>query len=230
MRGTLRKIVKSLLRLLLGLIVFSWVMVAVYRLVPVWITPLMVIRATESLLGPEEFSAPHQSWVPYERISPHVVLAVIASEDQKFPSHNGFDWEAIAQARKEIATGKRFRGGSTITNQTAKNVFLWPARNLLRKGLEAYFSLLIEFGWGKRRIMEVYLNVIEMGNGIYGIEEAARHYFKKSAADLSPREAALIAAVLPNPRRWNPAQPTNYIRNRQSWILRNMRNLGQVDL
>jgi len=230
MRKKLRKIAVFLTQLLLGLLVFSWVMVAVYRIVPVWITPLMVIRAAESLFGPEEFSGVNQSWVSYERISPHVVLAVIAAEDQKFPTHRGFDWEAIAEARKEISTGKRFRGGSTITNQTAKNVFLWPARNLFRKGLEAYFSLLIEYGWGKRRIMEVYLNVIEMGDGLYGIEEAAQRYFKKSAADLTRQEAALIAAVLPNPRRWSPAQPTSYIRNRQTWILRNMRNLGQVEL
>lgn len=230
MRKKLRKIALFLVQLLLGLVVFSWVMVAVYRFVPVWITPLMVIRIAESLFGPEEFTGAQQTWVSLECISPHMAVAVIAAEDQKFTTHKGFDWEAIAEARKEISTGKRFRGGSTITNQTAKNVFLWPARNLFRKGLEAYFSLLIEYGWGKRRIMEVYLNVIEMGDGIYGAEEAAQRYFKKSAADLTRQEAALIAAVLPNPRRWSPAQPTNYIRNRQAWILRNMSNLGKVEL
>ena len=127
-------------------------------------------------------------------------------------------------------TGKSLKGGSTISNQTAKNVFLWPQRNWIRKGLEAYFTFLIEFFWSKERIMEVYLNVIEMGDGIYGAEAAAQLYFGKSASDLSKREAALIAAVLPNPLRWRPDQPTTYIRGRQNWILRNMNNLGELEL
>ncbi|EON79124.1 Monofunctional biosynthetic peptidoglycan transglycosylase [Lunatimonas lonarensis] len=229
MKKVIQKIGIYTLRLLLALLVFSWLLVFVYRFVPVWITPLMIIRVVESFFEPEKTVGIHKSWVAYEDISPNMVLAVISAEDQKFPVHKGFDWEAIEEARKEIASGKRFRGGSTITNQTAKNVFLWPGRNLVRKGLEAYFSILIEYGWGKRRIIEVYLNVIETGDGIYGVEEAARRFFKKPAKDLSRHEAALIAAVLPNPRRWSPAQPTDYIRGRQTWIIRNMGNLGKIE-
>lgn len=228
--NTLRKITRVLGKLALGLIAFSLVMVIVYRIIPVWITPLMVIRGTEQLLDKEKEWNIRQTWVPYGEISQHMVLAVIASEDQKFLTHSGFDWESIEEAREGIKSGKRFRGGSTITNQTAKNVFLWPARNFFRKGLEVYFTALVEALWGKRRIMEVYLNVIEMGDGIFGVEEAAQQYFNKKAKDLSRQEAALIAAILPNPRQWNPNKPTNYLRSRQSWILRNMGNLGKIDL
>lgn len=223
-----RKIFVGIARVILFLIVLSWIFVGVYRFFPVWITPLMVIRLGESIAG--DGGKVRQTWVPYEQISHSMVLAVIAAEDQKFPIHRGFDWDAIKQAREEIATGRRFRGGSTISNQAAKNVFLWPGRNLLRKGLEAYFTLLIEAVWGKKRIMEVYLNAIEMGDGIFGVEEASRAYFNKSAKDLSRQEAALLTAILPNPRRWNPTNPTSYLRGRQTWILRNMNNLGKIEL
>jgi len=153
------------------------------------------------------------------------VLAVIASEDNNFESHYGIDFKAIEKARKLNKRGKKIRGASTITQQTAKNVFLWQSRNYIRKGLEVYFSGLIELFWGKKRIMEVYLNVIEMGDGIYGAEAASQHYFHKPAKNLSRAEAAAIAAVLPNPRKWHPDKPTAYISRKKSWILWNMNNV-----
>jgi monofunctional biosynthetic peptidoglycan transglycosylase len=228
MKRKINKVIRFGMILALGLFLASVLSVLILRFVPVWVTPLMVIRSIEQLTDPEKEVRLKHDWVPLSEISSHVPLAVIAAEDQKFTTHNGFDWESIQQARKEIESGKRFRGGSTISNQTAKNVFLWQGRNLFRKGLEAYFTLLIEGIWGKRRIMEVYLNVIEMGEGIYGIEAAAQYYYKKPALEISRQQAAFIAATLPNPRRWNPTKPTNYLRSRQSWIVRNMNNLGQV--
>ncbi|MFC4870492.1 monofunctional biosynthetic peptidoglycan transglycosylase [Negadavirga shengliensis] len=217
-------------RLLLGLLAFSVLLVIVYRFVPVPVTPLMAIRMVEQAKDPEREVLLVKDWVPISEISHHMVMAVIAAEDQKFLQHSGFDWEAIDKALEGNKLGKRIKGGSTISNQTAKNVFLWPGRNMLRKALEAYFTLMIEFLWSKERIMEVYLNVIEMGDGIYGAEAAANMYYQKSAKDLTRAEAALIAAVLPNPLRWTPASPTSYIRNRQAWILRNMNNLGPLEL
>jgi monofunctional biosynthetic peptidoglycan transglycosylase len=217
-------------RIFLGLFLFSILAVMAAGVLPVCVTPLVGIRAVEQLLDKERAFRLEKDWVPMEKISPFLYRAVIASEDQKFLEHHGFDWEAIHAALEENRSGKRLRGGSTITNQTAKNVFLWPGRNLLRKGLEAYFTVLIEFFWSKERILEVYLNVIEMGEGIYGAEAAARVYFGKAAIDLNRQEAALIAAVLPNPLRWRPDQPSSYLRQRQAWILRNMRNLGDLPL
>lgn len=219
-------LVKSIICLWL----FSTLLLLSYRWVPVTFTPLMIQRAIEQLIHAEsDFHFTHK-WVPLENISPFMIQAVIAAEDQKFPTHKGFDWEAIGKAREEITSGKRFRGGSTITNQTAKNVFLFPVRNMVRKVVEAYFTVGIEWLWGKERIMEVYLNVIEMGHGIYGIEAASHIYYQKPSAELSRAEAAMIAAILPNPKIWNPTHPTPYLRGRQSWILRNMQQLVEIDL
>jgi len=229
MKSIAKRIIWFFVIISIGLFLASILSVAILRFVPVWVTPLMVIRSVEQLFDSEKEVVLKNSWVPLEDISSHVALAVIAAEDQKFLTHGGFDWESIQQARKEIESGKRFRGGSTISNQTAKNVFLWQGRNLLRKGLEAYFTFLIEGLWGKKRIMEVYLNVIEMGDGIYGIEAASQHFYKKPAKELSRQQAAYIAATLPNPRRWNPTKPTNYLQSRQAWILRNMNNLGPIE-
>ncbi len=226
----MRSIVVFLTKLILGLGLFSFLLMVSYKWLPIYITPLMVQRTVELILGEEGRLPKSPSWLKYNDISPHMVMAVIAAEDQKFPSHSGFDWEAIETARKEIASGKRFRGGSTITNQTAKNVFLFPMRNMTRKVLEAYFSIGIEWIWGKRRIMEAYLNVIEMGNGIYGIEAAAFKYYNKPATELTRAESAMIAAILPNPRKWDPNAPTVYLRGRQAWILRNMQQLGDIEL
>ncbi len=208
---------------------FSTVLVTIiYRFVPPPFTPLQLIRMVEQLRSGEKIKS-SRDWVPLEDISPNMVRAVVASEDNNFIKHYGVDFEAIKKARKLNKKGKLMRGASTISQQTAKNVFLWPDRSWLRKGLEVYFTGLIEIFWGKQRIMEVYLNVIEMGDGIYGVEEASRLYFHKPALDLSRSEAALIAAVLPNPRRWNPAAPTSYIQRRQQSILRVMGQVGKLE-
>lgn len=198
----------------LAAVTVGWVLL--YRVVPPPATPLMLIRAAA------DGAAIEKDWVPLAGISPNLVRAVIASEDAGFCSHFGFDWDAIATAFEENEEGGRLRGGSTISNQTAKNAFLWPDRNWLRKGVEAYFTLLIEGLWPKRRILEVYLNIIEWGDGLYGAEAASRRFFGKAAADLTRREAALMAVVLPNPRRWSPAGPTAYIARRASVIERRM--------
>ena len=164
-------------------------------------------------------------------ISPNLPLAVVASEDNLFMTHSGFDFESIEKAREfnQKKHGVKVRGASTISQQTAKNVFLWPQRSWLRKGLEAYFTVLIEFVWGKKRILEVYLNVIETGPGIYGVEQASQMNFGKSAAKVSRGEAALIAAILPNPLKWSPSSPTPYMMGRQQWILWNMNNIGKLN-
>jgi monofunctional biosynthetic peptidoglycan transglycosylase len=154
-------------------------------------------------------------------------LAVIASEDQNFMHHHGFDWGAIQRAIDYDENGKRLRGGSTLTQQTAKNLFLWQDRTLIRKGFEAYFTVLLEAFWTKRRILETYLNIVEFGDGIYGVEAAAQHYFHKPARRLTAEEAALLAAVLPNPHRYKANAPSSYVRGRQHWILQQMGNLGQ---
>lgn len=172
----------------------------------------------------------HHEWVAIDEISPDLVLAVVASEDNLFTKHNGFDIEAIKQARKEAEEGKRLRGASTISQQTAKNVFLWNGRSWLRKGLEAYFTVLIELIWGKERIMEAYLNSIEMGNGIYGAAAVAKYHFGKTPDKLTRSECALIAATLPNPRRFSSKKPSKYILKRQKDILANMKNIQKVNL
>jgi monofunctional biosynthetic peptidoglycan transglycosylase len=193
------------------------------------VTPLMVIRLAEQSWGGQTVKLKN-SWIPIDQMTPNLPLAVIASEDNLFLEHSGFDFESIekAQAYNAKKHGKKVRGASTISQQTAKNVFLWPQRSWVRKGLEVYFTVLIEFVWGKKRILEVYLNVIETGKGIYGVETASQSFFGKPASKISRGEAALIAAVLPNPLKWNPSAPTPYIRGRQQWILWNMSNIGQL--
>lgn len=169
-------------------------------------------------------------WVSLDKISPKLQLAVVCSEDQNYLKHFGFDWGAIEKAMKANEEGKKLRGGSTISQQTAKNVFLWPGRSYIRKGFEAYFTLLIEIFWSKERIMEVYLNSIEMGDGVYGAEAAAKHWFKKPAAKLSKDESAAIAAILPSPTRYSANPPTSYISRRKEWIKQQMSFWGnQLD-
>lgn len=229
MKG-IKWIFRLVLKIFLWFFLISIGLTILYKFVPVPITPLMVIRLAEQASDSEKSMRLYKSWVPMDKISRHAPQAVYAAEDQKFMDHNGFDWEEMEKVWKANKEGKRVRGASTISQQTAKNVFLWPGRNLFRKGLEAYFTFLIELIWGKERIMTVYLNVIEMGEGIYGIEAAAQHNFNKSAEKLNRNEAALIAAVLPNPRRWTPSRPTPYILGRQAWILRQMNNLKQLEM
>ena len=181
----------------------------------------MVIRLAEG-------NGLHKDWVPLERIAPGLRHAVVAAEDNRFCEHSGFDWAALGQVLDELRAGERPRGASTISMQTAKNLFLWPARNLLRKGLEVWLTPQVELLWDKRRIIEVYLNIAEMGPGIYGAEAAAQYHFGKPAADLSATEAARLAAVLPNPRAWSPAPPSDYIIRRGRTIQRRIQQLGPM--
>lgn len=198
-----------------------------YRWLPVPITPLMVIRCFQHI-GDGEAPRLRHKWVPLKEMSKYMPVAVIASEDQKFMSHSGFDTEAIGQAIRERSEGGRRRGGSTISQQTAKNVFLWPESSWVRKGFEVYFTFLIETLWSKERILEVYLNSIEMGDGIYGAEAVAQRHFGCSAAELTRSECALIAATLPNPRKYSSAKPGPYMRKRQAWIQRQMKHIPLV--
>lgn len=215
--------------LLIFFFVSSILAVVAYKFIPVYYTPLMFIRMFEQKMEGKDLKLKHQ-WVPLSEIAQPLVQAVIASEDNLFLEHNGFDLEQIQKAREEAERGKRVRGASTISQQTAKNVFLWPAQSYVRKAAEVYFTLLIELIWGKERIMEVYLNSIEMGNGIYGAEAVANLHFNKQAYQLTQSEAALIAATLPNPRRFNSAKPSAYILKRQSTIISLMGKMFQVDM
>jgi monofunctional glycosyltransferase len=217
--------VKRLIRLLALLAVIALsvpvLLVALYAIVPPPLTPLMALRWFDG-------AAIRKTWTPLERIAPAVPRAVIASEDNSFCEHFGFDWRAIGEAADDYATGKRVRGASTISMQVAKNLFLWPGRDFVRKGVEAYITVFVELLWTKRRIMEVYLNIAEWGDGIYGIGAASHARFGKAATALTPREAALLAAVLPNPREWSPDRPTAYIASRADVIARRVGQLGSV--
>lgn len=168
----------------------------------------------------------HYTWVAYEAMAPDLALAVVAAEDQKFPHHHGFDMVAIRSALQESAQGRPLRGASTISQQVSKNLFLWPGRNFFRKGLEAWFTLLIELVWPKQRILEVYLNIVELGQLTFGVEAASQRFFGKPASQLNRQEAALLAAVLPNPLLYPVNAPSQYVRKRQAWILEQMRRLG----
>ena len=197
-------------------------MVALYRYIPVPVTPLMLTRKME------ESTPINYTWTPIEKISPNLVQAVVASEDNLFMEHDGFDFKQIEIARREAEAGKRLRGASTITQQTAKNLFLWQGRSWLRKGLEAYFTVLMEQLWSKKRIMEAYLNCIEMGDGIYGAAAVAKINFNTTPDKLTKEQCALIAATLPNPRKFNSAKPSKYMKQRQNAILKNMKNIGPI--
>lgn len=198
--------------------------VVVLRWVPVYFTPLMFIRLAQQKANHQELTL-HHHWVPIEEISPSLPIAVMASEDARFLEHHGFDFKAIEQAamRNIKHPEKRKHGASTISQQTAKNVFLWPGRSWVRKGFEVYFTVLIELVWSKERIMEVYLNSIEMGDGIYGADAVAQWHFGTTAEQLTKRQCALIAVSLPNPRRFNSATPSSYMLKRQKRILREMK-------
>lgn len=198
--------------------------VVALRFVPVWFTPLMFIRVAQQVAEGREVKLQHR-WVSIDKMSPDLPVAVMASEDGRFLEHHGFDFKAIEHAAKENMKKDRKRklGASTISQQTAKNVFLWPGRTWVRKGLEAYFTMLIELLWSKERIMEVYLNSIEMGEGIYGAEAVAEEHFGCSAAELTRSQCALVAATLPNPRKYNSADPSQYMKKRQRRILREMK-------
>lgn len=209
------KIVRWVLSLFFASTILS---VIAYRFIPVYITPLMVIRSFQN----GDFTI-HHHWVPLESMSPHMPVAVMASEDSRFLLHHGFDFNAIGKAARHNISGGKKHGASTISQQTAKNVFLWPGRSWIRKGIEAYFTALIEVFWSKQRIMEVYLNSIEMGNNIYGVSACAEYNFGKTADGLSRGDCALIAATLPNPRKFSSKYPSAYMLKRQRQIMANMR-------
>jgi len=211
-----------LVRIAVGFFALSIVLVAVYRFLPPPITPLMVVRLVEG----EGLS---KDWTSYDDVSPLLFKAVIAAEDARFCDHLGFDFTAMREAWRKNQKGRRVYGGSTISMQTAKNLFLWPGRDYVRKGFEAYFTVLLELAWDKRRILETYVNIVEFGHGIYGAEAASRAYFKKAAKDLTPREAALLAAVLPNPRGWSAAHPGPGVSRRAATIQARMRELPPPD-
>ena len=231
MKGFFGKLLRFLKYFILIYFATSLFFVILYRFVNPPVTPLMVIRVAQQSWGGQVVRM-DKSWVALDKMSPDLPLAVIASEDNLFMEHSGFDMQSIQKAREYNARqkGKKVRGASTISQQVAKNVFLWPQRSWIRKGLETYFTVLIELVWGKHRIMEVYLNVIETGKGIYGVEAASQFYFGKSSANVSRGQSALLAAILPNPLKWNAANPTPYILGRQQWILWNMNNIGKTGL
>lgn len=221
----MKRFFRAILKIIGWFFIITILLVVLFKWVPVPFTPLMAIRYFEN---PDEEI--RHDWVPMEEISPNLQLAVVASEDQNFLNHNGFDYEAIRKAIEENKTRRRARGASTISQQTAKNVFLWPQSSWVRKGFEVYFTFLIELFWSKERILEVYLNSIEMGKGVYGAEAAANFWFGKAAQNLSASEAAAIAAVLPNPRQYTANPASNYIQQRKGWIQRQMQNIGRLNL
>mgnify|MGYP001189076697 CR=1 FL=1 len=205
----------------------SLVWVLIYRFINPPFTFLMLQRAVERKIDGKDLKI-DKSWISLEDVSTNLKRAAIAGEDVNFLNHRGFDFKAMETAFEKNKKGKKIRGGSTISQQTAKNVFLWPGRSYIRKAFEAYFTILIELLWGKERILEVYLNVIEMGDGIYGAEAAVQNYWGKSASSMSKSQAALLVAVLPNPLRWSPARPTRFVYYKQGLILRNMRALKKL--
>ena len=209
------------MRVLLVVLLAPPALLLVYRFLPVPVTPLMLIRLVQG-------EGLHKDWVPLTEIAPALAESVVASEDNQFCEHWGFDWPALKGEIGAYLAGQHARGASTISQQTAKNLFLWPSRSLLRKVFEAPLTLEIELLWSKRRIVEVYLNIIELGPGVYGAEAAARRYFAKPAARLSGREAALLAAILPNPRRWSPARPSRFLEGRVRTIATRIEQLGPM--
>ncbi|MGS2738878.1 monofunctional biosynthetic peptidoglycan transglycosylase [Sinomicrobium sp. M5D2P17] len=225
----LRRIIRFIVKCVFWFVIASVFLVLLFKWCPVYVTPLMLIRSVEQKQEGKSIVMKHR-WISIDKISRNMQLAVICSEDQNFPDHNGFDFEAIEKAYQNNQKGKHIRGGSTISQQTAKNVFLWPARSWLRKGMETYFTFLIELFWSKERILEVYLNSIEMGDGIYGVEAAAVFWFNLPAENLSKRQASAIAAILPNPRKLSANPPSAYIGNRINWITRQMNFYGKLEL
>ncbi|MCC8424077.1 monofunctional biosynthetic peptidoglycan transglycosylase [Mucilaginibacter sp. UR6-11] len=228
MKG-LGKLIWRFVKLFLILFIcISMFWVILYRFVNPPVTWLMLTRGFERKAAGKEWKIDKQ-WRDFDDISDGMKRAAVAAEDQTFLENHGFDFNAIEKAIQKNSRSNKLIGGSTISQQTAKNVFLWPGRSYVRKAFEAYFTLLIEVFWSKRRIMEVYLNVIEMGDGIYGVNAAAQAYYHKDAFDLTRVQAAAIASIFPSPLKWSPTNPTDYVRHRQYLILKNMRRLGPMD-
>lgn len=221
------KIYIILKKFLITLFLVSLISVNAFKVLSPPITPTMIIRSIEGVFQGKIIGI-SKEWKNFDEISPNMFRAVIAAEDSRFMQHHGIDWKAVEQSIKynKRHKGKRKRGASTITMQTAKNTFLWQSRNYLRKAMEVYFTLLIEPIWGKKRILEVYVNIVEFGDGIYGVEAASEKYFHKSAIKLSKNQAALLAAVLPNPHLWSPAHPTRYLLKRVKFIRNRMNSVS----
>jgi monofunctional biosynthetic peptidoglycan transglycosylase len=221
-----RKLLRWLGILAMAWLGSTWLAVLILRFVPPLTSAVMVERQLGAWLHGEKNFHLRQHWVSWKRVSPWVPLAMVAGEDQKFPYHHGFDFDSINQAIDAADDGKRLRGASTISQQTAKNLFLWNGRSFVRKGLEAYFTVLIELTWPKRRILEVYMNIAELGNGVYGVGAASEAYFHTTPANLGPAQAARLAAVLPSPRRLHADRPSAYVQRRTVWIEQQMQQLG----
>ncbi|MDF7818934.1 monofunctional biosynthetic peptidoglycan transglycosylase [Runella sp. MFBS21] len=217
-----RIVLKGMLYFFIGSVLW----VTVLKFVPVWVTPLMIARKIEAIADGRD-SKIYSDWTSFDEMSKEAPLSVVSSEDQLFPEHWGFDFKSMNNAFRYNLKGKKIRGASTISQQVAKNVFLWQGRSYIRKGLEAYFTLLIEVIWGKKRILEVYLNVAETGKMTFGYEAASQRFFNKSASALTRTEAARIAAVLPSPLRFSAKNPSNYVQKRTQQIARQMRMLGR---
>ena len=225
-KGRIRRLMAGLFRILLVLVILSFLLVLILR----WINPptsmMMILRRSEAEMNYQKDFRIDYRWVDWDQIALHLPLAVIAAEDQNFPIHHGFDLEAITKALKVYLTGGRLRCAYTITQQVDKNLFLWPGKSLLRKGIEAYFTALIEIFWHKQRVLEVYMNIAEFGDGIFGAEAACQRYFGKPAGNIRLREAARLAAVLPYPRAMNPKRPSAYVSERAQWIQRQIDQMG----
>lgn len=217
------------IKLIKYLIILALSLVLIFAFLPVPVTGVMIERQIQALWNHHKGYELQHSWVPFHQISSAMKQAVVAAEDQKFPDHYGFDTEAIKKALEYNSRGQKVRGASTISQQTAKNVFLWTGRSWFRKGLELVFTSLIELTWGKERILEVYLNSVEFGPGIFGVEAAAQKFFNRSASKLSRHQAALLAAVLPNPLRFKVQSPSPYVYKRQQWILKQMNQLVPIE-
>ena len=226
--GLLKLLFRAIKLLFIIFILGSIFFVLLYRFVNPPITFLMIQRGFERKAAGKDWRIDKQ-WVSFDEIAEPMKRAAVAAEDQSFLENHGFDFSAIEKAYEKNAHSKKLIGGSTITQQTAKNVFLWPGRSIIRKGFEAWFTLLIDIVWSKKRTMEVYLNVIEMGDGIYGVEAASEAYFHKHASELTNQEAAAIAVIFPSPLRWSAVNPTRFLRHRRYLIMKNMRRLGPLE-
>lgn len=220
------RLLRFIVLLVISWLALSWLVVIALRFVPPWTSAVMMERQLGALIhGEKDFHLQHR-WVPWSQVSPYVPLAMVAGEDQKFPFHHGFDFDSIQNAVDAADEGRRLRGASTISQQTAKNLFLWNGRSFVRKGLEAYFTVLIELTWPKQRILEVYMNIAELGDGIYGVGAASDAFFHVPPARLNAAQAARLAAVLPSPRRFHADRPTAYVQGRTNWIQQQMGQLG----
>ena len=223
-----RRWLRRLSWLLIGFVAVTWLPVLILRFVPPVTSAYMLERRISQTWHGNHAFRIHYQWVPWNKIAPVAPLAMVAGEDQTFPFNHGFDVASIRSAIDVAEDGGRLRGASTITQQTARNLFLWSGGGFFRKGLEAYFTVLIDITWPKRRVLEVYANIVELGNGIYGVEAASQTYFHEPASRLTSQQAALLAAVLPNPRGWHVDRPSPWVQRHASWIEQQMRQLGGV--